>query len=172
MYNAVKFAPIIYSAFKDTYWHNVNSMESDKEVISKLKFIGKIQKGDKINVKYMLVQPRGITTTVYRTLITPDNRGNTLNFVRNTINRSFEIISAYTSSAKRSQRHIGKNVLIDLKVSKNGLKNLKETYVDDIKFCCDMDTILQEIDAKLVEMSENDSDEDEESDDDTDHKKR
>ena len=131
-------------------------MESDKEVISRLKFIGKVQKGEKINVKYMFVQPEGIATKISRTLINQDNRQNTLNFVRCTIGTTFEIIASYSSSNKESQRHICTHVIQDMKQAKNGLKNLKETYLSDIKFCCDMDTILQEMDAKLADIDQKD----------------
>lgn len=128
-------------------------MESDKEVISRLKFIGKVQKGEKINVKYMFVQPEGIATRISRTLIHQDNRSNTLNFLRVTIARTFEIISTYTTSTKESHRHISIHVINDLRQAKNGLNNLKDTYLDDIKFTCDIDTLLQEIDAKLAEIA-------------------
>jgi hypothetical protein len=152
MYRIIQFAPLLISVFKDTSNWNINNMEPDKEVISRLKFIGKVQKGEKINVKYMFVQPEGIATRISRTLINQDNRSNTLNFVRTTVSRTFTIISSYSSSLQESQRHICTNVIIDLKQAKNGLQNLKDTYLSDIKFCCDMDTLLQEIDAKLSEI--------------------
>ena len=41
-----------------------------------------------------------------------------------------------------------------MKSSKNGLQNLKETYSDDIKFLCDIDVLVQIIDAKLSEIDE------------------
>jgi hypothetical protein len=41
------------------------------------------------------------------------------------------------------------NLISDLRNSKNGLNNLKETYNLDVKFVCDLDTLLQTIDAKL-----------------------
>jgi len=48
MYQLVQLvAPILISAFKDTSNFNINIMESDKEVISRLKFISKIQKSEK-----------------------------------------------------------------------------------------------------------------------------
>ena len=128
-------------------------MEPDKEVISRLKFICKLQKGEKINVKYMFVQPEGIATRLSRTLIHQDNRNNTLNFLRSTITRTFEIISSYSSSNKESHRHICLHVIKDLQESKTGLINLKDTYISDIKFTCDIDTLLQEIDAKLTEIT-------------------
>lgn len=127
-------------------------MEQDEEVISRLKFIGKLQKGEKINVKYMFVQSESIITSVSRYLIHQDNRQNTLNMVKDTIDKSFDIISLYSISDKKSQQQICTNIIQDLKSVKNGVKNLKETYIIDTKFCCDMDTILQGIDARLSEI--------------------
>ena len=130
-------------------------MESDKEVISRLKFIGKVQKGEKINVKYMFVQSEGIATKISRTLINHCNRQNTLNFVRGTIKRSYEIISSYRESKIESQRHIYEHVIQDLQQSKKGITNFKNTYLDDLKMGCDLDTLLQEIDAFLSGMNIN-----------------
>ena len=44
------------------------------------------------------------------------------------------------------------NILNDLKISKSGLLNLKETYSFDTKFCCDIDVLLEMIEAKLIEL--------------------
>jgi hypothetical protein len=136
-------------------------MESDKEVISRLKFIGRLQKGEKINVKYMFVQPDGLITKFQRTILYQDNRQNTLSFLQNTISRAFEIINSYSCSSKESQIRIGSHVISDLKKSKEGLANLKNTYLSDTKFICDIDTLVQEIDAKLLEV---DTEEEEEED--------
>ena len=100
----------------------------------------------------MFVQPEGIATRISRTLINQDNRNNTLNFVRSTITRTFEIITSYSSSNKESHRHISLHIIKDLQQCKTGLLNLKDTYLSDIKFTCDIDTLLQEIDAKLSEI--------------------
>ena len=124
-------------------------MESDKEVISRLKFIGKIQKGEKINVKYIYVQPEGLITRISRTLINHCSRQNTLNFIKNTINKTYEIINTYINSEEESKRHILVNIIQDLKYSKKGIVNLKNTYLDDLKIGCDLDTLLQETDAFL-----------------------
>ena len=150
MYQAVYLASsLAIAVFKDTSGFSINSMESDKEVISRLKFIGKVQKGEKINVKYMFVQPEGIATRISRTLINQCNRSNTLNFIRGTIKRSFEIITTYMESNIESQRHICKHIIMDLEQSQKGILNIKSTYLDDLKVCCDLDTLLQEIEGFL-----------------------
>ena len=131
-----------------------NKMDTNKEVVSRLKFISRINKGEKINVRsaYPFVQQDDMSTRLSRTFYYKDNRGNALNFVRNTIDRSFEILNLYQKSHKKSEKALCNNIVNDLKRAKNGILNLKETYTTDTMFCCDLDTILQEIDAKLMEM--------------------
>ena len=121
-----------------------------REVLSRLKFISKIQTGEKINLRYMYIQNDGLITQFFRTLF-PDNRIKTFAFVTDTINKSFEILKFYGTSTKLSEQIMCKNLIYDLKESKNGLVNLKETYNLDLKFGCDIQTLLQMIDAKLLE---------------------
>ena len=125
-------------------------MDTNKETISRLKFIGKIEIGDKINLKCMYIQNDGLVTQLSRTLF-QDNRLKTLTFIHDTINKSFEILKCYQKSKKKSDQIMCINLIYDLKHSKIGLKNIKETYIKDIKFCCDIDTMLQMIEGKLVE---------------------
>ena len=129
-------------------------MESDKEIISRLKFIGKIQIGDKVNLRYMYIQPDGLLTQISRSFL-QDNRTKTLSFLQDTINKTFEILKCYDKTRKNADKIMCSNLINDLKNSKNGLNNLKETYALDIKFVCDLDTLLQTIDAKLTELDKN-----------------
>ena len=126
-------------------------MNSNKETISRLKFIGKIQIGDKIDLKNMHLQTDGLLTQISRT-INQENRNKTLVFLQDTINKAFEILKCYEKSTKNSDKIMCLNILNDLKSSKNGLLNLKETYSFDIKFCCDIDVLLEMIEAKLIEL--------------------
>ena len=57
------------------------------EIQSRLKFISSVQIGDKINVKFMLIQKDCITTKLSRTIYY-ENRQNTYNFIKDTINRA------------------------------------------------------------------------------------
>lgn len=129
-------------------------MEDHRETLSRLKFIAKIQTGEKISLRYMHIQNDGLLTQLFRTLF-PDNRVKTFAFVTETINKSFEILKFYGKSIKVSEQIMCKNLISDLRESKNGLNNLKETYSLDLKFGCDIQTLLQMIDAKLLEYSDN-----------------
>jgi len=130
-------------------------MESDKEVISRLKFIGKVQKGEKINIQNFTVQPPCLKTKFVRTFLIHDSRLNTLNFVRSTINKAFDVISEYLNSEKEIKTHLCKNIIQDLINSKQGVHNIKETYFNDVKFCCDIDVIIENIDAFLMDIKDN-----------------
>ena len=118
----------------------------------RLKFIGKIQIGEKVNLKYMYVQEDGLITQISRTIF-QDNRNKTLTFMQDTINKAFELLKCYEKSKKISEQIMCTNLVEDLKNSKKGFINLKETYTLDVKFCCDIDTLLKMIDAKLSETN-------------------
>ena len=140
-----------YKGYKSKSSNNIK-MEVTNEVISSLKFIGKLKKGEKINTKFMYTQPDGFFTRLSRTFINHDNRNNTLNFVQRTITNSFDIISKYEKSEKKSDIKMLSNIINDLQNAKTGLKNLKETYSEDTKFGCDISTLLQSIDNNMGDV--------------------
>ena len=42
------------------------------------------------------------------------------------------------------------NILTDLEEALKGLENLRITYIEDVKFCCDIDTIIELIKIRLL----------------------
>lgn len=116
------------------------------EIIARLKFISHIQKDEKVNSKKISKQSNTIMTSFVRTLLDPDNRHNTLEFLRKVVQRSFEISDQYI----RENNHIAsKNLLNDLKNSKCGMSNLQHTYNSDAKFCCHIALLIEKIDNYL-----------------------
>lgn len=132
-------------------------MDDNRETIANLKFIGKIGKCEKVNISKMCVQPTSIWTSISRTIFNQDNRRNTLSFISHTINRAFCILKSLEISPDNYTTSMHANLIKDIVDSKKGLENLKYTYSLDIKFCCDMDTILQIINANLGISVEEDS---------------
>jgi hypothetical protein len=127
-------------------------MELGDDTISKLKFLSRIQKGEKINVKNMFIQPEGLATRISRSFFHLDNRSNALHFVKTTISQSFNILYSFLNTGTVSQRNMCLNIIEDIIKSKEGITNLKTTYSSDIMLCCQLDTIIQEIDAKIQEL--------------------
>lgn len=130
------------------------NMDNTQDITSKLKFIGRLKKGEKINTRHMYVQPTGFGTSISRTFFNQDNRGNALSFCQETISRSFELVVTYERSTRPTDAVLLNNILNDLRASMVGLNNLKCTYVNDTKFCCDMDTLLQIVTARLSKYEE------------------
>jgi hypothetical protein len=144
-----QIASMAIKTIKDYSEYNINRMDGNQEIISRLKFIGKLKKGEKINTRHMYVQPDGITTSLSRTFAYQDNRGNALNFCQETISRSFELLITYERSDSSTEKVLFSKLVEDLQQSTVGLRNLKFTYITDTKFCCDMDTLLENVLAKL-----------------------
>ena len=130
-------------------------METQNETISKLKLIGRISNGDKLNVKGMFLQRNNLFTKISRWVWYMDNRHNTVNFVRNTIYSTFTLIITLKKSNKRYDNLILLNIIEDLESAKLGMVNIKNTYADDIKFCCDIETLLEAVEVELTKHRPN-----------------
>ena len=121
----------------------------DDDIIPIIKFIGKIQKGEKINVKHMNTHQDSIWTKLIRSFVYTDTRSNAYTFIQNSIRKGFEIFHHHLSGATMFDKALCHNLLIDLRQCKQGLLNLRETYVEDLMFCCRMDALIQDTDARL-----------------------
>jgi hypothetical protein len=126
-----------------------NNMSNHQEIISKIKFIGTISKHDKINTKQLSIQPNGLYTSIDRTFFNTDTRADTLQFIQDNVSRAFELVITLERSLSKEELILYVNLVNDLHLSKVGLSNLKVTYRHDSKFCCDIDSLLELIDAKL-----------------------
>jgi hypothetical protein len=124
-------------------------MDNHPETIARLKFIGKLQKGDKINTRRMFVQSNGLITRLNRTFWNQDNRANGLSFVQETVRRAFDLLELYDKSGKDHDKSLRESMVKDIQTSMHGLNNLKSTYCDDVKFGCDIDALLLIISAKI-----------------------
>jgi hypothetical protein len=134
-----------------SYSNTTLSMESNAEIASRLKFIGHIQRNEKINVRHVNRQPNNWITSVSRTVLFPDTRANAFRFVRDVIYRSFDIIENYIRSNNIIE---SKSMITDLIKAEEGLLNMKQTYIEDTKFCCDMDVLIESIKTKIVVLRE------------------
>jgi len=132
---------------------------NNDDVIPKLKFISKLNKGDKINVKNLYIQQNNFMDKINRTFFNIDDRTNTLIFVSNTLKKGFELYLEHVDNPSPFDVILCQNIVADLKNSKNGMLNLKETYSDDIMFVCKIDALIEETDAKLAQIQNKNNDE-------------
>ena len=150
--------PIIKFLYSNIYQDSKKSnMETSYEVITRLKYIGMIKKGEKINTKTLDIQPDTLYTSVLR-MFNQESRSTTLDFLTSVINRSFELIQLYTTGNNLSDLCLCKNLIRDIVCSTKGLLNIQETYKHDRLFYCHLDTLIQSIDVKLKHLKEKRSD--------------
>ena len=128
-----------------------NNFDRHKDIIKKLKFIAKIEGGERINVATVSTMPNNLYTSTYRTFY-KESRMKTFQFLNDVIDRSFELIILHKDSAKVSDRITCSQIVEDLHLSVIGLTNLKVTYGDDRNFACDIDTLIGSIFARLAEL--------------------
>lgn len=132
---------------------NYGITEKNRDTITKLKFISTLQSGEKIDVKNLRVETNTILTPIKRMLF-GESRDTTITFLNSTIERSFEIIQAYCYSDKKSEQIFCSNIILDLAKCIEGLQNLQKTYKEDNLFVCNIDTIIENIKGKLIELKE------------------
>lgn len=131
------------------------SYDRHKDVIKKLKFISKIEVGERINVSSVSTASDSWFGSLYRSFF-KESRGKTFQFLSEVIDRSFELIILYQDSVKISDRITCAQILDDLLSSIKGLKNVQQTYHEDRNFYCDVDTLIGSIFARLAEFYEKD----------------
>jgi hypothetical protein len=128
------------------------NMNNNDDIIPKLKFIGRLNKGDKINVKNLYIQPNNFINRIDRSLFHIDDRVNTLMFVDTTIRKGFDLFLSHVANNSPFDNILCVNIMNDLRNAKKGMLNLKETYNTDVMFTCKIDALVEEIDAKLTEL--------------------
>jgi len=131
--------------------HKNTKLEENNEIISNLKFIGKIKAGEQINIDSLSICSRNMFSGVYRSIY-GESRDKTFYFFSLTIKRAFEKIQAYINSDRISDKMLCKNLIQNLYYSIEGLNNLKETYNDDRGFVCDLETLIENIQLRLEEL--------------------
>ena len=139
--------PIISFLYSNIPSANKNANLKTHEIMTRLKFIGMIKPGEKINTQSMCSYPNCKMTSISRWWNSED-RYTTLGFITSTITRTFELINLALVSDKS-----GCKILIeDLICCPIGILNLQKTYMDDYNdriFWCECQTLIQMIEMKI-----------------------
>lgn len=152
------------------------SVENDEEVLARLKFIGHIQKEEKIDVRDVTRHPNNFLNKIYRTIVLAPGRLNALKFIKDVISRSFKIVDyqlchrliresrGENRDENREENVMSgmrtdsgeaitvQNIILDIVKAKQGILNLKYTYSGDTKFGCDIDVLIENISSQLVQL--------------------
>jgi hypothetical protein len=126
--------------------------ENQQNTITRLKFLGKVNKGEKINVREMTLQSEGYVTALSRSVWYVDNRNNTVSFIQNTIQAAFNLVQLLSKNSGISDNELAKTIVRDISLAKIGINNLKTTYSEDTFFCCSVDTYVETMNARLLDI--------------------
>lgn len=126
---------------------------STQEVLTRLKFIGTIQPGEKLNVSNLKIEPNSYVAPLKRYWYN-ESRKETYQFVYSIIEQAFIILFTLAPSRKISDVMVCQNILIDLNQALQGVHSLQETYKDDNLFVCDLKTLIQAVESKIKEAKQ------------------
>lgn len=133
--------------------HSAHPFESTSETLTRLKFIGTLEAGEKLDVRNLKVESNTIITPIKR-LFFGEGREATFAFIYSTIERSFAILYSLAAADKVSDSMLASNILVDMNKAVMGLVNLQSTYKDDKMFICNVETLMQTIEAKMCEVQQ------------------
>ncbi|ALX27555.1 hypothetical protein GMAR_ORF181 [Golden Marseillevirus] len=111
-------------------------MENYNKVLSELKFLAKVKKGEKIMVKSMYIQPNDFFSGMYRTFV-GETREATLNFVFDLWEETTKLICSEQVSQEQC-----KILAENLQESKKGIFSLLATYETDRHFCSRLESLV------------------------------
>ena len=124
-------------------------MDSCEDILSKLKFIGKIRSKERINVRNLCLQKDNLWTKIYR-FVSQETREDTLQFLNRVIKGAFQILSVRLKKTDEKNRNLCSTIRTDLISALEGLQNIKITYEPDIAFCCKKDVLIQYVNRYLT----------------------
>lgn len=127
-----------------------------RDVISRLRFISKIEKDEKL-VTNNKVNPYVISDTninrILRTCgISPGSKEETLDFIKNTIESGLELAKICLASNNQFHQNIAKLIIESIDQADRGIQNIMYTYSKKPKyrlFVAKVETFRQILDAKI-----------------------
>ena len=143
------FLKLVTPVSNSTY----SGFESTAEILTRLKFIGTIEPGEKLDVRNLKIESNTIITPLKR-MFFGEGREATYAFTYTTIERSFAILYSLAATDKVSDSLLCANILNDMHKAINGLVNMQTTYKEDKMFVCNIETLIQTIQAKMLEVQQ------------------
>ena len=134
-----------------------------QHVIGHLKFIAKIQRGEKINVRELFVRDNDSilqrllrtlrnATTVLSSSEIVESKEATLAFIQETVNNAINLIAIYRNDQDEFKHNIADLIVENIELSKAGIRNSIATYQYDRKFISEAEAVIQTLEARIDSM--------------------
>ena len=120
-------------------------------ISSKLKFVAKIQPGQKISVNTQSIQNNTYATSLIRYL-QGESREKVYRFISDLVKDAFSVLDSYANSKDPFEIEDCKNMIIDLINLEPGLRNLRGTYKNDPRYVSDLETLIQNLETRTKKL--------------------
>jgi hypothetical protein len=130
---------------------NESEKENLKNIITRLKFIGMVNKGEKINVKELVTQENTFLTSIFR-MFSCDSKEKTLEFLDSTIREAIKMIVLLNGSKSSYDTGICETIIKDIEGSIKGLENIQNTYSSKKIVVCSVQTLIDLIRIELANL--------------------
>lgn len=124
-------------------------------LLSKLRFLSKIQKGEKLQIvsKLSLVDGGSWYNAFIRTVGGgKESREHAFEFIQQVCEEGLEVASFFFGSGDTFQHEVGMMIIAALKESQVGIKNHMDTYKTDRMFGSTVETFINILNAKLGDL--------------------
>ena len=125
-----------------------------QDVLSKLKFLSKIKKGEKLNVTSLTISEDTFFTNIQRYFHVLESRDKTLEFIKRVSDDALNIALKCLQSRDSFHHNIGRIVISNLREIKGGIDNLGSTYGEDRMFVAKIETFQTLLDVKIMDLEE------------------
>jgi hypothetical protein len=129
---------------------------NNSKTVSQLKFIASIPEGKKIDTYGLTLHNDSWYTSIMRTvsLLNHDSKERSRDFIFKVFSRSIEILNSSIQGKKPSEREFCRSLLKDIYGAQVGVINLTKTYKSDVRFACDIITMLEHLNFRLADIEE------------------
>jgi len=126
-----------------------------QDIISKLTFISLLKSGEKIDVNSISIHTSGYLGKLYRTFWTRnESRDVTYEFLVEVVNTAISLVLRCFSKKDNQNHQLGLLILDKLKLSRQGINCLKDTYRDDRMFSSKLETLIGIMNIKISELED------------------
>lgn len=130
----------------------ISKNDEEDSISSKLKFYSLLKEGEKIDTKPLSVSSNSFINNLWRTFIFSNSRFDNLNEIKETVNKSFDVLVKYLNEYEINRMKI-EYLIKDLnKLTYEGLVSLIKTYESDRLFCSTVSTLIENVNAQIFKL--------------------
>jgi hypothetical protein len=139
------------------YFTQTGNEQVVNNVISKLIFISKVKKGEKLNIKNLFVRDNNdilqrFLRTIRNNILWEDSESkqSTINFLSSVTDEALNLVSIYRQNPNNEfNNNIADMIVDNIKKALQGMESIVHTYKDDRLYSSQIETMLNTLNLRL-----------------------